>query len=150
MKQILRLVLISVIAVKPYASFAETSNLDSSQQLQLNVGQTKLWLEDHNGTCHAIASTEQGSTAQHVLGIPWPCHFHTDRTGNIRTLQEGGYVYALVESSRRVAQLSHDCETYLQSIRVRGASIEVSQHKDRVASCPPFQWDSVLFKELFN
>jgi hypothetical protein len=150
MNRILMALLIAVIAIVHNASCAGTSDSDVQQKLHLNVGQTQLQLEEHNGMCNAIASTEQGYTAQHALGIPWPCRFHTDKAGNIRTIQEAGYVYVLVESSSRTTNLSNDCETHLQAIRARGTSIEVSQHKDRVASCPPFQWDAVLFKELFN
>jgi len=141
---------ISVIVVVRNASCAETSDSDIQQKLLLRVGRTQLRLEGRNGSCHAIASTEHGSAAQYALGIPWPCRFHTNKAGQIRTIQDSGYVYVLVESSKRTTTTSNDCETHLRSMRAKGTSIEVSQHKDRVATCPPFQWDIVLFKELFN
>jgi hypothetical protein len=142
--------LFSVIAFAHNASCAGISDSGIERQLRLNVGQTQLRLEDHDGMCHAIAQTKLGSATQYALDIPWPCGFHTDKAGLIRTIQETGYVYVLVESSRPTASLSKDCETHLRSIRIKETNIEVSRHKDRVASCPPFQWDTILFKELFN
>jgi hypothetical protein len=150
MNRILMAFLIWVIVVVHNASCAETSDSDMQQNLLLRVGQTQLRLEGRNGICYAVASTEQGSAAQYALGIPWPCRFHTNKAGQIRTIQDSGYLYVLVESSKRATTASNDCETHLRSMRARGTSIEVSQHKDRVATCPPFQWDTVLFKELFN
>jgi hypothetical protein len=143
--------LIVVIAALHNSSCAGTIDSDAQQKLQLNVGQTQLRLEDSKGMCSAIASAEHGSTAQYALDIPWPCRFHTDKADNVRTVQGAGYTYVLVESSTRTTHpSSDDCVTHLQSIRIKGLSVEISPHKDRVASCPPFQWDAILFKELFD
>ena len=150
MKPVSMPLLISLIALVHSASCAGTPESDVAEKLQLKIGQTQLRLEGREGMCNAIASTVGGTTSQYALRIPWPCRFHTDKAGNIRTIQEAGFAYVLLESSRRTINLSNDCETHLQAIRVRGQSIEISQHKDRVASCPPFQWDTVLFTELFN
>jgi len=151
MNRIIIPLLIAVIAVLHNSSCAGTTDSDAQQKLQLKVGQTQLRLEDGNGMCSAIVSTEHGSATQYALDIPWPCRFHTDKAGNVRTIQGADYIYILVESSKRTTNpSSDDCETHLQSIRIKGKSVEISPHKDRVASCPPFQWDAVLFKELFD
>ena len=59
--------------------------------------------------------------------------------------------FSRVSRPRAAAEpASNDCETFLQAVRVQGNAVEISPHHDRVASCPPFQWDTVLFRELFE
>ncbi len=151
MSRVFTPLLIAVVAVLNNASCAGTIDSGGHPKLQLKVGQTQLRLEDGDGVCRAIASTREGAAARYILDVPWPCQFHVDKAGNVRTIQGAGHVYVLVESSTRVkGASSDDCETFLRSIRINGKRVEVSPHKDRVASCPPFQWDALMFKELFD
>lgn len=151
MNRIFTPLLIVGISALQNSSCAGTTASDAQQKLQLKIGNTQLWLEDDNGVCSAIVSTEHGSAVQYPADIPWPCRFHADKVGNVRTMEGAGYIYVLIESSKGAKNpSSDDCETHLQSIRIKGKSVEISPHKDLVASCPPFQWDAVLFKELFD
>lgn len=140
----------SAILLLQGAACAQAGKPETQQNRRLSVDQIDLRLEERSGSCSAVASVNQRAAADHPLGIPWPCNFHTDGTGAVRTIQGSGYVYALVESSQQTAAEGNDCETHLRSIRLSGRSIDVSQHQDRVASCPPFQWDTMLFRELFD
>lgn len=143
------LLILTAILAMSNVSCADPTTLDAPKPLRLTVGKVQVSLEARNGKCHAISS-QGGSATQQELDIPWPCHFHTNRAGEIRTIRENGYAYGIIESSRPKPKPSADCETYLQSIRIKGAITEVSQHKDQVASCPPFQWDEYIFLELFD
>lgn len=118
--------------------------------LHANIGGIGIQLMDADGKCTAISSVGDASANRHVLDIPGPCHFHADQKGGLRTYDDAGYVYILIESSRPMPQQPRDCETQLQSLRVKDNLVEVSRHKDRVASCPPFQWDAFIFKALFD
>jgi len=40
--------------------------------------------------------------------------------------------------------------TQLRAIRIAGKQLQISEHKDVVASCPPFQWDRLKFTALFD
>ena len=84
------------------------------------------------------------------LDIPWPCNFHKNKSGEVRIIRNGKYAYSLIESSKPAPGNDHDCETHLRAIRATGQTVFISQHKDKVASCPPFQWDKMVFTELFN
>ena len=151
MNRVFTPLLLAVVAVLNNVSCAGTVDPGVQPKLQLKVGQTQLRLEDGGGVCRATASTGEGAAARYILDVPWPCHFHVDKAGNVRTIQGASHVYVLVESSTRVKGASSDeCETFLRSIRINGKRVEVSPHRDRVASCPPFQWDALVFKELFD
>ena len=121
-----------------------------NQNLQASIASTQLRLEDRNGLCGLVARTAKGPDIRLGLSVPWPCNFHLDMSGNLRAIHKAGFAYALIESSKRMPTPSRDCETYIQSLRVKVSHVEISQHHDRVASCPPFQWDSVMFMELFD
>lgn len=136
---------ITSLAVVSCGTAGEINDLED----ELNIGQFSIRLEGRGEACFA-AATADGKTQIYNLHIPWPCNFHRDMTGNFRIVEVADYRYVLIESSKRQPTTSRDCETHLRSIRVIGRSIEISQHKDLVASCPPFQWDSYVFWELFD
>lgn len=150
MKRISKTLLMLVAVFSNNVSCGKASTSDIPQPLYTNNVGTQIRLVEHNGNCQAISSSVDGTTIRHSLDIPAPCHFHTDKMGNIRTLDESGYVYILIESSKQMLRQPSDCETHLQSIRISGKLVEVSQHKELVASCPPFQWDAYVFTELFD
>ena len=85
-----------------------------------------------------------------MLQIPAPCVFHRDRSARLRVLRRGPASYLLIESSRPRADAAPDCDTQLQAVRIVGHRIEVSPFRERVAACPPFQWDPLMFTELFR
>ena len=119
---------------------------------QLNIESRRLALGDRDGRCalevHGSNGNGKGRGAPIATGIPWPCAFHTDSKGSVRTFRRKAYTYALMESSR--AENPKDCETHVQSVRISSTKVQISPHHDRLASCPPFQWDNILFTELFN
>lgn len=151
MNRIAVLLPIAVIVGTPLTSCAAPPDADPDHRLSLQVGNARLWLEDRSGLCGVRSAGTAASATLQVLGIPWPCHFHVDSAGTVRTVRSKGQVYVLVESSKPAAEpASNDCETFLQAIRVQGNAVEISPHHDRVASCPPFQWDTFLFRALFE
>ena len=64
----------------------------------------------------------------------------------MRSLRAGAWHLALLETSTRAGT---DCNTQLQGVRINGTRTQVSKHHDRVASCPPFQWDEMVFNALY-
>lgn len=115
-----------------------------------NLAGNTLQLENNNGVCAVISRSNGGETKTYQAGIPWPCNFHKNKSGSVRITRNRQYEYLLIESSKPAGENSRDCETHLQSIRAQGEQLQVSQHQEKVASCPPFQWDEVLFTELFD
>jgi hypothetical protein len=107
-----------------------------------------LTLQDRAGKCHLAVVSEGSESLELPMTIPWPCEFHRDMTGAIRTIRENDAIFALIESSERTGP--KDCESFVQAVKIVAAKVEVSSHHDRLASCPPFQWDKMLFTELFN
>ncbi|WKJ89203.1 hypothetical protein QZJ86_14370 [Methylomonas montana] len=128
--------------------FAEETTQTASNDLE--IGSVRLRLENHSEVCFVTSTLPEGKSADYDLAIPWPCHFHKDMSGSIRMIEAKNYRYVLVESSKPKSDARPDCETQLRSIRVSGRLTEISQHKELVASCPPFQWDVYMFKELFD
>jgi len=110
---------------------------------------SRLQLEEHDQICHVINLSSTKKSQMYSLEIPWPCNFHKNRSGEVRIIRNGKYEYLLVEASTPVPD-SHDCETHLRAIRATGKKAYISEYKDKVASCPPFQWDKLVFTELFR
>ncbi len=123
------------------------------------LGTTTLTLRSRSGMCELQSSPADGrAEAQSItLRIPWPCDFHRNPAGRLRVHRSGQSAYVLVQSSKpretpglereRVATLG--CETQLQSLRIDGG-VSASPHIERVAACPPFQWDAFVFTALFG
>ncbi len=125
--------------------FSSTSACANSPSHSL-AGKT-LHLSNDSGMCQLVVPSE-GITLN--LLIPWPCQFHKNNNGMIRIHEDSGKKYFLVESSVPHPELPGDCITQLQSIVVAGATFRQSDHKDTVASCPPFMWDTKVFTGLFS
>lgn len=105
----------------------------------------RLRLVEQHGVCSILAAN---NSAQSV-NLPWPCQFHLNKQGRIREVKQGKYVYLIIESTRQLPE-KKDCETHLRALRIRGKHWQLSEFQDKVASCPPFQWDQMMFNALFK
>jgi len=105
-----------------------------------------LLLEERNGNCRLLVPEQPGID----LSLKWPCQFHRDANGTLRTKQVGTRQVILVESSEPMPSPSRDCRTEIQAIRSTGKGLEASSAVSRVAACPPFQWDEKVFIGLFE
>ncbi|UZZ13293.1 hypothetical protein NDO41_12745 [Ectopseudomonas mendocina] len=130
------LMCLSLAACAQSAADSATQALFSEQRLQL---------QDHAGQCRLIG--EDGGLD---LLLKWPCQFHRDPQGKLRTQQVGSTQVLLVESSEPDEPPSRDCDTTLQAIRTTEQGLEASTVVSRVAACPPFQWDEKVFIGLFE
>jgi len=73
-----------------------------------------------------------------------PCRFHRTSGGkDLRVVIHEGAPVALVVCSRR--KNDTDCETVIRSVRPSAKGIELSPKEQRVAACPPTQWDEYMF-----
>jgi hypothetical protein len=108
-----------------------------------------LSLHNHGGRCqlHYLGTAAAGNIK---LQIPWPCQFHLDRDGDVRTLAVADAEVAVVEHAAPDPESPKDCDTRLQALRISGRDIRASEYSDRVAACPPFQWDEPVFTGLFE
>ncbi len=112
----------------------------------VKLANTQLILLQQEQVCHI--KQHNSSASAHSLKLPWPCQFHTKKDGKVRVIKRGQYDYLMVESSKKIAN-SRDCDTEMRSIRARADKWEISEYSNKVASCPPFQWNAVVFGELF-
>lgn len=135
------------IFVALLVAIAQAAIYDEAKQEQL-YGVT-LELRDNGGRCQ-LTSMSQHQRSVFALSIPWPCDFHRGTDSKVRIYMHRGAAIALIESSRPHPSLPKDCETELQAMKVRKGVVSVSKHTDKVASCPPFQWDQKMFTGLFG
>lgn len=105
-----------------------------------------LQLEERDGNCRLLVPEQPGID----LRLKWPCQFHRDASGKLRTQQVGARQVMLVESSEQMPPPSQDCRTEIQAIRSTEQGLEASPAVSRVAACPPFQWDEKVFIGLFE
>jgi hypothetical protein len=112
---------------------------------QVRFGERQLALKEHDGRC----ALEEPGQASLALQLKWPCRFHLDAEGGLRTRQVGETRVLLVESSEKVPD-SQDCRTEIQAVRTLGNGLQPSTAVSRVAACPPFQWDEKVFIGLFE
>jgi hypothetical protein len=116
----------------------------------VKLADAQLQLEERNQMCYVKNISLSNRTEIYDLGIPWPCGFHKSKSGEVRIIRSGKYEYSLIESSQRIPGSERDCETHLRAVRAKDNKVHISEHKDKVASCPPFQWDKLVFTELFK
>jgi hypothetical protein len=105
-----------------------------------------LQLEARDGNCRLLVPEQPGID----LRLKWPCQFHRDSSGKLRTKQVGERQVILVENSEQLPPPNKDCRTEIQAIRSAEQGLEASPAVSRVAACPPFQWDEKVFIGLFE
>ena len=111
----------------------------------IRVSGADLGLLNDGGGCALV--TKAGTEA---LGIPWPCNFHRQEDGTIRSVSSDGSSIVLVESSRPDPDYSGDCITRIRAVRIENGAVEISTGTSSVATCPPFDWEQKMFLGLFE
>lgn len=106
----------------------------------------QLELRDQDGQCTLIKPDQSDLK----LLLKWPCQFHRDPNGRLRTKRVGSTPVLLIESSEKMPAPSQDCHTEIQALRAIEGGLEPSPAVSQVASCPPFQWDEKVFIGLFE
>jgi hypothetical protein len=86
-----------------------------------------------------------------VLRLPLTglCTFHRDATGALRVMDTPEGPVFLIETSHPVAEGAPDCNTAVLAVRVTPDGAVPAPEPARVAACPPFQWDDVMFLGAF-
>ncbi len=111
------------------------------------LAKVQLQLEAQGQTCQIRDAANPATT--HSVNLPWPCQFHLDKAGHPRIVRSGKFEYLLIEASSQLAN-SRDCDTQLRAVRAKASQWKISEHQDKVAACPPFQWDNMIFSALFK
>ena len=104
-------------------------------------------LSNNSGLCQLEIPRSNTTIA---LKIPYPCDVHVDKNKSIRIFDNKGQKYIIIEHSIPHPVLPGDCQTSLQSIVITEEHTKASEYIDVVASCPPYQWDTKVFKGLFR
>lgn len=140
----MKLSLLAILSAPVLAACNATGSLAVATDFELD-GAT-FSLTDANGKCRISRSDAEAAD----LNIPYPCSVHTELDGTVRTIDERGKTYFLIESSRPDADTPGDCVTQIQAVRLDDTGMSISDYSDNVASCPPFQWDRQMFVGLFE
>ncbi|WP_338848998.1 hypothetical protein V8J88_08610 [Massilia sp. W12] len=119
------------------------------------ISDGKVWQSSHlqlelhevGGVCLIRAGKSDAASID--VKLPGACQFHLNKHGVIREVKQGKHLYLMIESARKLPD-SNDCETHLRAVRVSGKRWQLSDFQDKVASCPPFQWDAMVFGALFK
>jgi len=64
-------------------------------------------------------------------------------------MPNGSHVF-LIEHSVPNPKSPGDCDTHIQAVLLSAEGARSSRAVERVAMCPPFQWDDVMFVGLFD
>lgn len=143
---ILSLACAAVFFSAPCAVIADVS--PEAQVGEVHVHGLSLALSETQGMCQLTSKKGKNIHTQ-PLDMQWPCAFHLDLASAVRIQKSGTASYIIVESVKRNEASSKDCQTSLKSVRIQKSKAEVSKSTAQVTSCPPFQWDSYVFTELF-
>ncbi|MBM7069315.1 hypothetical protein [Actibacterium sp. 188UL27-1] len=98
--------------------------------------------------CHVVMMTEARDQVVE-LDVSGLCQLHRDSTGAPRSVEGPVGRIFLVEQSVPATDGSGDCDTQVQAVAVGEDGLVVAPNTARVASCPPFQWDEVMFLGVF-
>ncbi|MDH4394928.1 MAG: hypothetical protein QE278_04555 [Limnobacter sp.] len=143
-------IILSFVAICIFTQGAASAYLlQKTRADSASVQGISLALSHARGMCQLIA-TKDDTIRTFPLKMQWPCAFHVDLNSDIRVEKEGSASYIIVESARRQDSDPRDCQTSLKSVKIQQSNVEVSKNMAQLASCPPFQWDSYVFTELFN
>ncbi len=115
--------------------------------LEYTVPRVVLRLQHGNAGCELLIHRPPARPRSVATALPWPCAFHTNPQGQVRSHLQAAASYLLIESSAPTQ--GRDCDTRLQAVRVRGDIVRLAPHSSRLASCPPFQWEAPVFTGAF-
>lgn len=127
---------------------AAASTSETVASSSVSVAGVTLTLVDNAGACWLEEGTPNAS--RRPLDLPAGCTFHRDKTGAVRTLEAHGKTFALVEHSAPSPASPGDCVTRLRGLQVTGGTVRIAPAAARVAACPPFAWDDVMFLGPFE
>lgn len=144
MKGIGAVSLMAAVVVTGGCSGTLSDTSGTLDQKQAEIAGTSVMLRNASGRCRLETSASSSS-----LEIPWPCDFHRGPDNTVRTITAGNTVIFLLENSQPHPDLPDDCVTQLQAVKVNDSDMHVSEYTDKVAACPPFQWDKKMFTGLF-
>ncbi len=84
------------------------------------------------------------------VGIPGPCDLHRNLSGEVRIHKEENRSIVLIEHSvQDPTRGGKTCITEIRALAFDAAQVTLSRSTSRVANCPPFQWDQMVFTALF-
>jgi hypothetical protein len=90
-----------------------------------------------------------GGDSRLALEEQAPCRLHRDGTGQVRSMQVGDATVFLIECSVEKGSSGDGakrlCDTTLRGIVVKRAEVVLSDKRQSVGACPPFQWDQKMF-----
>jgi hypothetical protein len=131
-----RLVMASVMVA------ATATTVLGEDRAQMN--EASLVLVSDNTACRLVRLSEAGDV---VLRLPLSglCLFHRDDKGALRVMESPEGPIFLIESTRLLPENPQDCDTRVLAIRAAGDGLTPAPTPSRVAMCPPFQWDDVMF-----
>ncbi len=119
----------------------------ASAPLEYTVPRLLLRLQGGAAGCELVIHKPPARPYTAATAVPWPCAFHTNPQGQVRSHAQGAASYLLIEASTPTQ--GRDCDTRLQAVRVRGDSVRLAKYASRLASCPPFQWEAPVFTGAF-
>ena len=145
--------ILDVSAILLVAAAVATSGCSGAQsgspkildERQADIGETSMTLREDSGKC--LLDTNANSFR---LDIPWPCDFHRGPDDAVRTMTFDDTLIFLLENSKAHPDLPDDCVTQVQAVKAIDGGWQASEYTDKVAACPPFQWDEMMFTGLFS
>lgn len=119
----------------------------------ITVSGYKISLFQNGAKCWISYAKKGGKVKELRLNLPMslPCQFHRDDKGKLRTKNVNGSTIILIESWQPEAKPIQDvkkyCDTQIQALVIKKGKV-VLGGVDKVAMCPPFQWDDYMFSSL--
>jgi len=135
------LIAISIISLLSCTSFAEYENIVLTKAI---FAGEKMELRPIAGRCVLIRADQ----SQFPLKINGPCQFHLDLKGKLRVKMIEGTPVMLIETFEKMPG-DIGCITDVQAVRMRQGRLIASRGVNHVASCPPFQWDEVVYRGMW-
>ena len=113
-----------------------------------SVGAVQLALLPDGSACRLL---QLGADTDQVIRLPLAglCQFHRDPGGALRVMDSPDGAIFLVETAVPKSDSPGDCDTQVLAVRMTANGPVAAATPARVASCPPFQWDDVMFLGAF-
>lgn len=112
------------------------------------LGDFSASVEAGDGACQLRLARGE-SVATYRLALPSPCALHLAADGSPRVVKRGDGLFFLIESSTPPSAGSLDCDTRIQAVRLDGFGADLAPVVERVAACPPMDWDDAVFLSQF-
>lgn len=144
----MRIIRFFVTAVAVVVSACSHETKSAVQQIVV-LDETVLKIAETENQCRVIWSRKRSAGGRVDLALRPPCNFHRQSDGRLNSRGDSKRKVILIESMIGKKDQQGHCKVQVARVAISPSGVSASPNVANVSSCPPFQWDDVMYSGTF-